>query len=773
MTTPAAKSNGQKVTVAALAKVKRLPVDHLLNLGLRDTPRGVEIPYFDFTGEELFARLRVTLTGKNKTLQPKGVKLAAYGSQRIDKAHKAGVLFLVEGESDCWALWYHNLTALGCPGSGAAKVLQAEHVEAVGAVYIVVEPGQGGERFRAGVQARLAALNFTGNVYELWMPAGVKDPADLHAAGPGIFLALFQRAVTGATPLTLTAGKQPAGDTTGDEKKGKPTQAEQLLELAGAAEYIHTADGKSFALVNVGEGDGEHLETLSLRTKGFRNWLSREYYRATGKAASSKTMQDALALLEARAAFDGAERSVYCRVGPAQEAIYLDLGDSDWQTVRVDSAGWCITRHHTPLFRRPRGTLALPIPLEGGDLNELRPFVNVRDEEWPLVVASLLQALNPRGPYPVVCLHGEQGAAKSTTGRVLRSIIDPNTAPLRSEPRDVRDLVISANNSWMMVLDNLSHLEPWLSDALCRLSTGGGFSTRELYTDDEEIIFDSQRPVILTGIEEVVTRGDLMDRSLLFRLPQIDEENRQTEADFWQRFHGALPRILGAFLTALSGVLREQPRVRLASLPRMADFAITGVAAELALGWKRGTFLAAYAANRGEANRVTLDSSMIFPTFEAFVETLPGGQWSGTWQTLLDRLNAIGGHKQVPPKYWPGTPRALSGQLRRLAPTLRTMGISVQFDHRDGSKNNNRLVLIDAERHTIASSAPSEPSEAPQMAGSGRTVADGQDTGSGGSDSCASVEKAVSDSISDRSGGSDGKNQTRSPSSAGVEEGEI
>ena len=741
-------ANGKKVTIAALANAKRLPITHLQQVGLRDTPRGVEIPYFDTTGNELFARLRTALVAKEGTRQPPGVELAAYGSERIDKANKAGVLYLVEGESDCWTLWHHALPALGIPGASAAKVILSEHIEAVESVFVVVEPGQGGGTFRAAVLARLAVLGFKGKVSVLRMPDGKKDPAELHAGDPDKFLILFQRAIAAATPVSLTPPEKSAADAGRDGKKPTLTQAEQLLELAKPADYFHTADGKAFALVNVGDGDGKHIETLPLRTKSFRSWLAREYYRATGKAASSKAMQDALALLEARAEFDGAERAVYCRVAPAQKAIYLDLGDSDWQTVRVDRAGWCVTRRDTPLFRRPRGTVALPIPLEGGDLNELRPFVNVRDEDWPLVVACLLQALNPRGPYLVMCLHGEQGAAKSTTGKVLRSIIDPNTALLRSEPRDVRDLVIAANNSWMIVMDNLSHLEPWLSDALCRLSTGGGFSTRELYTDDEEIIFDSQRPIILTGIEEVVTRGDLMDRSLLFRLPQIKEESRQTEAAFWKRFHAALPRILGGLLTALSGVLREQPRVRLASLPRMADFAITGVAAEQALGWRRGTFLSAYAANRGEANRVTLDSSVIFPTFEAFVETLPGGQWSGTWQTLLDRLNAIAGHKQTPPKYWPGTPRALSGQLRRLAPTLRTIGISVQFDRRDGSKSNSRLVMIDAERHSIASS---EPSEAPQIAGSPRPVADG---GPG-------------------SGGSDGENQTRFPSSVGVEEGEI
>jgi hypothetical protein len=110
--------------------------------------------------------------------------------------------------------------------------------------------------------------------------------------------------------------------------------------------------------------------------------------------------------------------------------------------------------------------------------------------------------------------------------RVLRALVDPNTAALRTTPRDERDLVIAANNGWLMALDNLSHLPDWLSDALCRLATGNGFATRELYTDAEEAIFATQRPIVKNGIEELATRGDLLDRSIVLYLPTIAEDQR-------------------------------------------------------------------------------------------------------------------------------------------------------------------------------------------------------------------------------------------------------
>src|SRR5262249_19283903 len=155
----------------------------------------------------------------------------------------------------------------------------------------------------------------------------------------------------------------------------------------------------------------------------------------------------------------------------------------------------------------------------------------------------------------VLCLSGEQGAGKTTQARALRLLVDPNTAPVRAEPREARDLAIAANNGWVVGLDNVSYLPPWLSDAMCRLASGGGFSTRTLYENEEETIFSGQRPILLNGIEEVATRPDLLDRALLICLPTIPEEKRRTEEDYWSKFEKSLPRILGALLDAVSAGL--------------------------------------------------------------------------------------------------------------------------------------------------------------------------------------------------------------------------
>ena len=155
--------------------------------------------------------------------------------------------------------------------------------------------------------------------------------------------------------------------------------------------------------------------------------------------------------------------------------------------VEVNAEGWRVVTDPPVRFVRPRGMLPLPVPGRDGSLSDLREFVNVKDEEaWALLLCWLLHSFRPAGPFPVLVINGEQGSAKSTLTRLLELLLDPNVAAVRAEPRDVRDLMIAAQNSRVLALDNLSSMPTWLSDGLCRLATGGGMATRQLYTDDDE-----------------------------------------------------------------------------------------------------------------------------------------------------------------------------------------------------------------------------------------------------------------------------------------------
>src|SRR5262249_50386953 len=174
------------------------------------------------------------------------------------------------------------------------------------------------------------------------------------------------------------------------------------------------------------------------------------------------------------------------------------------------------------------GMLGLREPRTGGSIDDLRSFLNVKsDDDFELALAWLLAAMRDRGPYPMLALMGEQGSAKSTFATILRSLVDPNTAALRSFPREDRDLLIAASNGWVVGYDKGGGLPSWLSDALCRRSAGGGFPTRKLYTDEEKQILKAQRPAVLNGIEDYVNRPDPADRTIFLTLEPIPEDRRR------------------------------------------------------------------------------------------------------------------------------------------------------------------------------------------------------------------------------------------------------
>jgi hypothetical protein len=283
--------------------------------------------------------------------------------------------------------------------------------------------------------------------------------------------------------------------------------------------------------------------------------------------------------------------------------------------------------------------------------------------------------------------------------------------------------MIAASNAWVIGFDNLSGLPADLSDALCSLATGGGFATRELYTDADEKLFSSMRPVIVNGIEELATRSDLLDRSITLTLPVIPDDDRREEDLLWQRFGQVQPRVLGALLDAVATAMANKSKIRLTSKPRMADFAVWVVAAEPFLGWPNGAFLESYLDNRAAANTAALDESVLAPLL---LKLLDGrSNWVGTAGVLLVELETLADEKTRKRRDWPSSPRKLSGDLRRLAPNLRRgAGLEVRFDREPG-KARRRLICLDWVRK-----APSEPSETDPKgpaAADGRTVSDGSD----------------------------------------------
>lgn len=473
------------------------------------------------------------------------------------------------------------------------------------------------------------------------------------------------------------------------EEVYEPNQTDILLDLSSDALLSHDKDGRSYASVMV---DG-HWETWPIKSMRYRQLLTKEYYESTGRAPNAESLSNALNVLQAKAHFGGNEETVFIRVGEHENKIYIDLCNEEWEVIEIDEVGWRIIKDSPVRFRRTSGMIALPTPRKGGSVSLLRQFVNVdNDSAFILAISWILAALRSRGPYPVLAVSGVQGSAKTTLVLLMKLLTDPNSSPLRTLSREERDLFIAANNGHVLAFDNLSGMPNWISDALCRLSTGGGFATRQLHTDQDEILFQAMRPVILNGIDDAITRPDLADRAIVLNLSPIPEDKRRAEKEVVSEFEAALPLILGALLDAMAHGLKAIPNTKLDSLPRMADFALWASACEGAL-WPAGTFMAAYRENCETTVDDVLEANPVASAVLSLMDIET--EWSGTAGSLLEACNNEVSEAVQRSKFWPTSGRVLSNHLKRCATFLRKTGLEITWER---SKDRSRTRIIKIKR---------------------------------------------------------------------------
>jgi putative DNA primase/helicase len=468
------------------------------------------------------------------------------------------------------------------------------------------------------------------------------------------------------------------GDKVADGRRRTP-QRDLLIGLTEFVELWHDAGRIAYASFPV----LDHREHWPIRSREFRMWLSGQFYEKTGAAIGGQALEDGVRILEARAVNEGPLYECFTRIGCAGANMFLDLGDPTWRAVEITAAGWDVVAAPPLKLLRSPSMRALPVPEHGYLIEELRRFVNVKtDDDFMLVVAWIVAALRSRGPFPILVINGEAGTGKSLFSRFVRSLVDPSAAPIRAVPRDDRDLVVSASNSWTLVFDNLSSVPAWLADALCRLATGSGFATRALHTDRDEVIFDGARPIALNGIPNLTDRADLADRSVTIHLRAIPDDERNPEDELIAAFEEARPRIMGALLDAVSRALGNVASVRLDRSPRMADFVKWITAAEPGLGWTPGAFLAAYSSNRHDVTESTFEADSIAVAIWRLVTTGERNNgFEGTAAELLEAISSQASETAKKGKYWPQNAAQLGNRVLRAAPLLRAKGCIVERRH--------------------------------------------------------------------------------------------
>lgn len=459
----------------------------------------------------------------------------------------------------------------------------------------------------------------------------------------------------------------------GTQQKRESQASTLVLFVTERAELFHNENRDVFATLK------DSGLTMRLDSRGFRDWLSSEFYALEGKAPRSQSFSEAIQTLSGIARHKGEQRQVFIRVGKLGADYFIDMCiPSNSMAIRLSPGSWELVSKPPVRFIRTEAMQPLPHPKRGGRIEPLWTVCNIPANKRSLIVAWLIECWRPESPFPILEYFGEQGSAKSTTQRAKRRLIDPNACDLRSPPANIEDLFVGASVSWLMSFENVSHLSPQLQDGLCILATGGGFAKRKLYSDSDETVISVKRPIVLNGISVCVTAQDLVDRSISIELPTIIE--RQESTALWEAFDREVGTVLGGLLDIAAEAFKRLPSITIPTdeRPRLIEFARLGIAIGQVI---EEDFMTAFKASCSDSIARTIDAS---PVAAALVDWFDSRARRPISDTAKNLFIDIGRFKPHGAEAWPRSPKGFSDSIRRAAPALRQMGIECRNEGKTG-----------------------------------------------------------------------------------------
>lgn len=452
------------------------------------------------------------------------------------------------------------------------------------------------------------------------------------------------------------------------------TQSQVLITIAklGVEEFFKSDHGIA-ATISV----NNQKRTYLVEDELFKKWLVYQFYLTFNDSPTNKELTEALSTIKSFLEFERLHfKKIYYRIGEFEGKVYFDLANDDYEVVEISQDGFRVVNNPPVKFLRSESILALPHPSEIGDISILKSNFNLNDQYFKLWIAFLFGSLNPKGPYPLLVITGNAGTGKSFFSEITKNLLDPAISPVISAPKTEEDLLVTAQNNWLLAFDNLSGLPYSLSDAFCKLSTGIGLSRRKLFTNKGQSVLSAARPVILNGIDSITDRQDLADRSIVLNLSVMHTSKRKTEQDLLQLIDENLPQILGYFFNATVLALKNFNSTNIPNLPRMADFAKWVSSAETALGFEKGEFLKLYTQNINEAGKDLFETDVIA---YGLVQALSKQKHlSGTAIEILTHLKTILPLEYTESVKWPA-PNKLGRHIARIQPTLMMQGIQYDF----------------------------------------------------------------------------------------------
>jgi hypothetical protein len=499
------------------------------------------------------------------------------------------------------------------------------------------------------------------------------------------------------------------------EGLGKENQTKAQVVLNVAFKKINKLFVDEYQEPHAAIWVNEHLETIPIRSRRFRNWLASIVYKSFHEVLDSQTLKDAIGVLSANAEFENPDEepiTLNLRVAESDGKLYYDLTNKKWEFIEITAYGWKIV-NNLILFHRYNNQTAQVYPSRDYPPDIMHKFValllNHTNVEGPklaeyqiLLECYIICAFIAGFPKAVKMPSGTQGAAKTTLVESVKMVIDPCIAKSFSFPRDINELNQQLSHNYVTYYDNISEMKDWISDELCRAVSGSGSSRRRLYTDEDDLIRSLMRCVGLNDINLAATNADILDRAIFFKLKRIADEDRRYITDVKSELEQLRPQLLGYILDILVKVLRwkkEHRRLDVSKIPRMADWAGHCEIISRCMGNRDGVFLKAYEENAKIQTEEVMETSLVATCIAHFVDTDPRFKgdgslamakdvegnlwgWVGMASSLKGELEPIALRLNIDIKGrgWPKNPAWLVRRLNEILHTLKEAGIEIVYD---------------------------------------------------------------------------------------------
>jgi hypothetical protein len=483
---------------------------------------------------------------------------------------------------------------------------------------------------------------------------------------------------------TLDAAVSKARGDDGIEGDSQADIAIALFNKSGAR-LFHDDEGAPFAEVPI----DDHMEIWPVESRQFKKWMNFLFWNNQKKALKEQPRKEAIGTLAGLAEIEGDEHKVYLRAAYQDGRHYVDLCDERWRVVEIDISGWRLLDRSPVKFRRTSNMEALPEPVKGGDHSLLWSLVNIREQDQLFILAWIIDSMRENTQCPVLEIVGGHGSAKSTVHKFIRRLIDPNTVDLRTAPKNDDDVMVAARNNRCVSFENMSSASARMQDKLCVIATGGGQAGRELYTNFDETTMRALNPIIINGINPIITAGDLADRAIRIHVPKLDSRKIRQESEISEAYAESQPAIFSGVLDVFVAAIGVIDSVHIVDKPRMLDFSILGEAIGQAIG-SEDSFTQSYIAMR---ESLLIEATQGSPVIMAIVEMITNeSTYHGTYKDLLTKLDDDKYRSRG--EGWPNSPRGLSGLITRHEPGLSAMGFKISRSEHGKIGNKVKIELL-------------------------------------------------------------------------------